>query len=95
VVGSSSPGNENLKDDLELRPIYHQLIGRIEAHIFVAFLAYCLQVTLRARLRPLASGLTPRLTNSKRVGCSIGKSAGFSRQGTSPEQVGHVDAIQP
>jgi len=33
---------------------------RIEAHIFVAFLAYCLQVTLKARLRPLAPGLTPR-----------------------------------
>ena len=45
---------KNLKDDLELRPVYHQLEQRIEAHIFVAFLAYCLHVTLRARLRPLA-----------------------------------------
>ena len=51
---------KNLKDDLQLRPIYHQLEQRIEAHIFVAFLAYCLHVTLRARLRPLAAGLTPR-----------------------------------
>lgn len=51
---------KNLKDDLQLRPIYHQLEGRIEAHIFVAFLAYCLHVTLRARLTPLAPGLTPR-----------------------------------
>jgi len=51
---------KNLKDDLELRPIYHRLQSRIEAHIFVAFIAYCLQVTLRARLRPLAGGLTPR-----------------------------------
>jgi transposase len=51
---------KNLKDDLQLRPIYHQLEGRIEAHIFVAFLAYCLHVTLRARLRPLAPGLTAR-----------------------------------
>ena len=48
-----------------MRPIYHQLIGRIEAHIFVAFLAYCLHVTLRARLRPLASGLTPRAVLDK------------------------------
>jgi transposase len=56
---------KNLKDDLQLRPIYHQLIGRIEAHIFVAFLAYCLHVTLRARLRPLASGLTPRAVLDK------------------------------
>ncbi|HKB48146.1 MAG TPA: IS1634 family transposase, partial [Ktedonobacterales bacterium] len=51
---------KTLKDDLQLRPIYHQLEQRIEAHIFVAFLAYCLHVTLRARLRPLAPGLTPR-----------------------------------
>jgi transposase len=51
---------KNLKDDLALRPIYHQLEGRIEAHIFISFLAYCLQVTLRRRLRDLAPGLTPR-----------------------------------
>ncbi len=51
---------KNLKDDLKLRPIHHQLQERIEAHIFVAFIAYCLHVTLRARLRPLAAGLTPR-----------------------------------
>ena len=51
---------KNLKDDLELRPIYHQLQSRIEGHIFVAFIAYCLHVTLRARLRPLADGLTLR-----------------------------------
>jgi len=56
---------KNLKDDLQLRPIYHQLQSRIEAHIFVAFMAYCLQVTLRARLRPLASGLTPRAVLDK------------------------------
>ena len=56
---------KNLKDDLRLRPIYHQLEGRIEAHIFVAFLAYCLHVTLRARLSPLAPGLTPRAVLDK------------------------------
>src|SRR5262249_38372938 len=56
---------KNLKDDLQLRPIYHQLEQRIEAHIFVAFLAYCLHVTLRARLRPLAPGLTPRAVLNK------------------------------
>ena len=50
---------KDLKDDLSLRPIFHQLEHRIEAHIFVAFLAYCLHVSLRARLRPLAPGLTP------------------------------------
>jgi len=51
---------KDFKDDLSLRPIFHQLEARIEAHIFVAFLAYCLHVHLRARLRPLAPGLTPR-----------------------------------
>lgn len=56
---------KTLKDDLQLRPIYHQLERRIEAHIFVAFLAYCLHVTLRARLRPLAPGLTPRAVLDK------------------------------
>ncbi|HEY4473441.1 MAG TPA: IS1634 family transposase [Stellaceae bacterium] len=56
---------KNLKDDLQLRPIYHQLEPRIEAHIFVAFLAYCLHVTLRARLKPLAPGLTPRAVLDK------------------------------
>jgi transposase len=56
---------KNLKDDLQLRPIHHQLEQRIEAHIFVAFLAYCLHVTLRARLRPLAPGLTPRAVLDK------------------------------
>ncbi len=56
---------KTMKDDLQLRPIHHQLEQRIEAHIFVAFLAYCLHVTLRARLRPLAPGLTPRAVLDK------------------------------
>ena len=56
---------KNLKDDLALRPIYHQLEHRIEAHIFVAFMAYCLHVSLRARLRPLAGGLTARAVLDK------------------------------
>ena len=51
---------KNLKDDLALRPIYHQLEHRIEAHIFLSFLAYCLHITLRRRLRDLAPGLTAR-----------------------------------
>lgn len=51
---------KTLKDDLGLRPIFHQLQDRIEAHIFVAFMAYCLHVTLRVRLKALAPGLTPR-----------------------------------
>jgi len=51
---------KSLKDDLSLRPIFHQLEHRIEAHIFISFLAYCLHVTLRRRLRDLAPGLTSR-----------------------------------
>jgi transposase len=56
---------KNLKDDLQLRPIYHQLQNRIEAHIFVAFIAYCLHITLRARLKLVAGGLTPRAVLDK------------------------------
>ena len=50
----------NLKSDLELRPIFHAKESRIEAHIFVAFVSYCLHVCLRAHLRRVAGGLTPR-----------------------------------
>jgi transposase len=62
---------KELKNDLSVRPIYHQLDRRIEAHIFVAFLAYCLQVTLKARLRPLAGGLTPRSVIEKFAGIQM------------------------
>ena len=51
---------KELKGDLSIRPIYHQTDERIEAHIFVAFIAYCLQVTLKHQARQLAPGLTPR-----------------------------------
>jgi len=51
---------KTLKMDLAVRPIYHRKDSRIEAHIFVAFLAYCLQVTLKQRLKSLAPGLTVR-----------------------------------
>jgi hypothetical protein len=51
---------KNLKSDLAIRPIFHQHQERIEAHIFVSFLAYCLHVTLTQRLRALAPGLTTR-----------------------------------
>ena len=56
---------KELKGDLSIRPIDHQLDSRIEAHIFVAFMAYCLQVTLKHRLRALAPGLTPRAVLEK------------------------------
>jgi hypothetical protein len=51
---------KNLKQDLAIRPVFHQDERRIEAHIFIAFLAYCMQVTLQRRLHALAPGLTAR-----------------------------------
>ena len=51
--------------DLALRPIFHQREERIEAHIFVAFIAYCLHVTLKNLARPRAPGLTPRAVLEK------------------------------
>jgi len=62
---------KNLKNDLQLRPIYHQLERRIDAHIFIAFMAYCLHVTLRARLKPLAAGLTSRAVLDKFAGIQM------------------------
>ncbi len=51
---------KTLKSDLQLRPIRHHVELRIEAHILVCFLAYCLSLTLRKRLEAHAPGLTPR-----------------------------------
>ena len=51
---------KTLKGDLAIRPVFHQEERRIEAHIFIAFLAYCLHVTLGQQLKALAPGLTPR-----------------------------------
>ena len=56
---------KELKNDLSVRPIYHQLEHRIEAHIFIAFMAYCLQVTLKQQTKALAPGLTPRAVIEK------------------------------
>ena len=56
---------KTIKGDLAIRPIYHQREDRVEAHIFIAFLAYCVQVTLSRRLRDLAPGLTARAVLEK------------------------------
>jgi transposase len=60
-----------LKSDLGIRPIHHQLEHRVDAHILVAFLAYCLTVTLRYRLRMHAPGLTPRAVLEKLAGIQM------------------------
>ncbi|MFB0554548.1 MAG: IS1634 family transposase [Phycisphaerae bacterium] len=54
-----------LKSDLAVRPVYHQLEHRVEAHIFIAFQAYCLMVTLRKYLNVHAGGLTARAVFEK------------------------------
>jgi hypothetical protein len=54
-----------LKGDLGLRPVFHHKADRIEAHLFLAFLAYCLSITLRQRLRVHAPGLMPRVVFDK------------------------------
>lgn len=51
---------KDIKGDLSVRPIHHQKDERIEAHIFVAFMSYCLFVTLKKKLADKAPGLTPR-----------------------------------
>jgi hypothetical protein len=83
----------DLKGDLALRPIYHQVPPRIEAHLFVAFLASCLHVTLKAHLRPHAPGLTGRRALEKFAAMQMldvhfpptdGRDLGFTRH-TEPE----------
>ena len=56
---------KTMKSELGIRPLYHQLGHRVEAHILVAFLAYCLLVTLKNRLQVLAPGLTPKAVLEK------------------------------
>jgi transposase len=51
---------KSMKSDLAIRPIWHQVQPRVEAHVFVAFMGYCLLATLRKHLEPLAPGLSPR-----------------------------------
>ena len=62
---------KELKNDLAVRPFYHQTDERIEAHIFVAFIGYCLRVTLKQRVRHLAPGLTPRSVLDKMAGMQM------------------------
>lgn len=56
---------KDLKGDLALRPIHHQREDRIDSHILISFMAYSLHVTLKARLRLSAAGLTPRAVLEK------------------------------
>lgn len=48
------------KDQLALRPIWHRLKRRIEAHVLVCFLAYALQKTLEGWCQKAGLGRSPR-----------------------------------
>ena len=69
IQGEIEYAFREMKHDLDLRPVYHQLDDRIEAHIFTSFKAICLMTTLRAMAREHAPGLTPRqiITNLKTI----------------------------
>ena len=64
-LGPVEEAFKNLKGDLRVRPVYHQKLERIEAHILVAFLACTLHVCLRQRLKAVAGGLTSRAVREK------------------------------
>jgi transposase len=51
---------KSMKSDLAIRPIWHQLQPRVEAHLFVAFMGYCLMAALRKHLESAAPGLSPK-----------------------------------
>ena len=70
-LGEVEQAFKELKNDLGLRPVYHQLEQRIEAHIFVAFMAYCLQVTLRNRVKVHAGGLTAQRVMEQMAGIQM------------------------
>jgi hypothetical protein len=94
-----------LKSDLGLRPIFHRVEPRVEAHILVAFLGYCLSATLRAKLRRSAPGLTAReargTADDRRPGARVaapyraGRGAGDAPGETGPVASGPASAADP
>jgi transposase len=48
-----------LKSELAIRPIWHWVGPRVEAHVMVAFLGYCLWVCLKHKLKPVGPALSP------------------------------------
>jgi transposase len=49
-----------LKDVIEMRPIYHQKAHRVQAHIFVASLAFLLDRTLEKKLKSAGLDLSSK-----------------------------------
>ena len=62
---------KSMKSDLAIRPVYHYVQGRVEAHIFVAFMGYCLMAALRTHLQPLAPGLSPKAVLEQLAGIQM------------------------
>jgi transposase len=48
-----------MKSQLAIRPIWHWVGSRVEAHVMVAFLGYCLWVCLKQKLKSVAPSLSP------------------------------------
>lgn len=48
-----------LKSELNIRPIWHRIDRRVEAHVLIAFLGYALWACLKQKLRKVASSITP------------------------------------
>jgi transposase len=48
-----------LKGEVVIRPIWHWVAPRVEAHVMIAFLGYALWVALRQKLKAAAPSLTP------------------------------------
>lgn len=88
----------SLKGDLGLRPVFHQLDERIEAHIFISFLAYCLHVTLEQYNKKAATGLSSRsvlerLCEIQMLDVTIPSTDGHEirmKRYTKPENVHHL-----
>jgi len=49
-----------LKSEVGLRPIYHRVEPRVEAHVMLAFMGYAMWVCLKWKLKALATSLSPR-----------------------------------
>lgn len=49
-----------LKDVIEMRPIYHRTVARVEAHIFIASLAFLLDRALEKKLKSAGNDLSSK-----------------------------------
>jgi transposase len=65
-------GFRALKSDLSLRPVFHQRLGRVKAHVFLCFLALVLRKTFELRLDGDRLGRSPsKVLAELREWCSM------------------------